>query len=117
MDQQQFEEIMQKCAELGKLIGKTSVYQEFKKAEYNLLNNPQARKLVEDLQKMKQSHYLKKMSGTGITKDDEEKMKEFENTCLTNSQVFNSNNANNNFQELMERISGKIREGIKSGEE
>lgn len=114
---QLYEEIMQKCIDLGKLIANTAVYQEFKKAEYNLLHNPEARQLVEDLQKLKQAHYLKKMSGTEITKKDQEEMKELENTCLANSQVYNSNNANNTFQALMEKITGKIREGMKSVEE
>lgn len=114
---QQFEEIMQKSTELGKAIANTPEYQEFKKAEYNLLHNPEARKLVEDLQKLKQAHYLKKMAGTEITKQDEEEIKELENTCLANSQVYISNNANTKFQEFMEQITGKIREGMKSVEE
>ncbi|KLU65199.1 hypothetical protein DEAC_c27510 [Desulfosporosinus acididurans] len=111
---QKYEEIIEKCLNLGKLIADTPVYQEFKKAEYNLMHNPEARKLVEDLQTLKKEHYLKKMAGTEISKEDEEKMKELENVCLSNNQVYASNNANNNFQKLMETISGKIREGIQS---
>ncbi|AFM41267.1 hypothetical protein Desaci_2314 [Desulfosporosinus acidiphilus SJ4] len=111
---QQYEDILEKCINLGKLIADTPVYQEFKKAEYNLLHNEQARKLVEDLQTLKKEHYLKKMAGTELSKEDEEKMRELENVCLSDSQVFASNNANNNFQKLMETISGKIREGIQS---
>jgi cell fate (sporulation/competence/biofilm development) regulator YlbF (YheA/YmcA/DUF963 family) len=110
----QYEEILEKCTNLGKLIAETPVYQEFKKAEYSLLQNPQARKLVEELQSLKKDHYLKKMAGTELTKEDEEKMRELENVCLSNNLVFASNNANNNFQKLMETISGKIREGIQS---
>jgi len=110
----QYEQIMEKCTELGRLIAETPTYREFKKAEHNLLHNPEARQLVEELQKMKKDQYLKRMSGTEITKEDEEKMKEFENTCLANSQVYASNNANNTFQAFMEKITGKIREGIQS---
>ena len=63
MDMEQVDEIMQKCAELGKSIALTSIYKEFKKAEYDLLHNPEARKLVEDLQKVQQDQYRKKIAG------------------------------------------------------
>jgi cell fate (sporulation/competence/biofilm development) regulator YlbF (YheA/YmcA/DUF963 family) len=110
----QYEEILEKCTDLGKLIANTPVYQEFKKAEYNLLQNPQARKLVEDLQSQKKDQYLKQMAGDELSKEEEETMRELENVCLSNNLVFASNNANNNFHKLMETISGKIREGIQS---
>ena len=41
-------------------------------------------------------------------------MKKLENICIQDTQVLTSNNANTNFQEFMEKISGKIKEGIKS---
>ena len=50
------------------------MYQEFKKAEYDLLHNSEARKLVEDLQKMKQEHYGKKMAGIELSKEEQDKL-------------------------------------------
>jgi len=108
------EEIMQKCTELGKSIAQTSMYKEFKKAEYDLLHNPEARKLVEDLQKIQQEQYRKKLAGIELSKEEQDSIKAMENLCIKDPQVLTSNNANTKFQEFMEQISGKIKEGIKS---
>lgn len=104
------------CTELGKAIAQTPAYQEFKKAEYTLLQNPEARKLVEDLQRLQQDQYSKQLAGQKPTQDDTNKLKEMELNCLKNDLVFQSNNANLRFQKFMEEISGKIKEGIKSVE-
>ena len=116
MDMDTLEEIMQKSTELGKAIALTAIYQEFKKSEYDLLHNAEALKLVEDLQKLKQEQHGKRMAGIELTKEEQEKVKDMEILCIRNSQVLFSNNANTKFQEFMEQISGKIKEGIKSVE-
>ena len=112
----ELEKIMQKSMELGKSIALTSMYQEFKKAEYDLLHNPEARNLVEDFQKLQQEQYRKKIAGIELSKEELEKIKEVEEICIRNPQVYLSNNANTKFQEFMEQISGKIKEGIKSND-
>ncbi|SPF36463.1 conserved hypothetical protein [Candidatus Desulfosporosinus infrequens] len=117
MEMDQLDEIMQKSIELGRSIGDTTIYQEFKKAEYNLLHNPKARELVENLQKMKQEYQGKQMTGIELSKEEQETMKAMENKCLMDKQVQVSNDANTKFQEFMEKISGKIKEGIKSIEQ
>ena len=114
MDMDQLQEIMQKSTELGKSIALTTIYQEFKKAEYDLLHNPEARKLVEDLQKMKQEHHGKQMAGMKLSKEEQQTLKDMEDICIRDPQVLLSNNANTKFQEFMEQISGKIKDGIKS---
>lgn len=113
MEMDQLEEIMQKSTELGKAIALTPMYQEFKKAERDLLHNPEARKLIEDLQKIKQEHYGKQAAGIELSKEEQETLKTMENTCLKDRQVLLSNNANTKFQEFMEQISSKIKDGIK----
>ena len=110
----QLNEIMQKSTELGKSIALTPIYKEFKKAEYDLLHNPEARKLVEDLQKLQQDQYRKRIAGIELSKEELEELKKLEEICIRDPQVFYSNNANTKFQEFMEQISGKIKEGIKS---
>lgn len=114
MNMTQIEELMQKSIELGKAIAQTDVYKEFKQAEYDLLQNVEARRLVEDLQKMKQEIQGKIMAGIELTKEEQEKLKELEQTCIRDRQVLSSNNANSNFQEFMEQISANIKNGIKS---
>ncbi|CAA7599840.1 Control of competence regulator ComK, YlbF/YmcA [Acididesulfobacillus acetoxydans] len=110
----QFDEIMEKCTDLGQAIARTAIYKDFKKTEYELLHNPQARKLVEDLQKLRQEAYRRQLAGAPDSPEEQEKMKQMEADCLKDPQVQQSNNANLRFQELMEKISGKIKEGIKT---
>lgn len=110
----QVDEIMQKSIDLGKAIAQTDVYKEFKKAEYTLFHDEEARKLVEDLQKMKHEHRGKLMAGIEITKEEQDKLKELEQICLRNRQVLLSNTTNTKFQEFMEKISDNIKTGIKS---
>ncbi|WP_407308798.1 YlbF family regulator [Desulfosporosinus sp. SB140] len=110
----QIEQILQKGIELGTLIAQTEIYKDFKKAEYDLLHNPEARKLVEDLQKLKQEHYRKKLAGQELTNKETETMQSMEVKCLKDPQVFRSNDANTKFQKFMEEISRKIKEGIQS---
>ncbi|MDP4126552.1 MAG: YlbF family regulator [Bacillota bacterium] len=110
----QIEELMQKSIELGKAIAQTDVYKEFKKAEYTLFQDEEARKLIEDLQKMKQEHRGKLLAGMQLTKEDEEKLKELEQVCLRNRQVLSSNSTNTKFQDFMEKITENIKSGIKS---
>lgn len=105
---------MQKSTELGKLIALTTIYQAYKKGEYDLLHNSEARKLVEDLQKMKQEYQGKQMAGMELSKEEQETLKDMENTCLRDRQILVTNDANTKFQEFMEQISGKIKAGIKS---
>ena len=113
----ELDEIMQKSIELGKSIALSTVYKDFKKAENELLHNSEACKLVENLQKLKSEHQGKKMAGIEISKEEQEKMKELEETCLRNKQVLISNNANSEFQGLMEKMSANIKVGIKSVEQ
>jgi cell fate (sporulation/competence/biofilm development) regulator YlbF (YheA/YmcA/DUF963 family) len=110
----QLEEIMQKSTELGKSIALTPIYQEFKKAEYDLLQNPEARKMIEELQKMKREYYGKEAAGIELTKAEEEAIKVMENKCLKDRQVLISNDANTKFQDFMEQITKNIKDGIKS---
>lgn len=114
LDLDQLDEITKKSEELGKLIALSTVYKEFKKAENDLLHNSGARKLVEDLQKMKSEHQGKKMAGIEISKVDQETLRKLEDTCLKDKQVLISNNANTKFQQLMEKMSGSVKTGIKS---
>lgn len=110
----ELEEIMQKSIELGKSIALSTVYQEFKQSENDLLHNPEACKLVEGLQKMKQELQGKKMAGIEISKAEQDAMTELEKACLRDRQVLASNEANSRFQELMGKMSANIKAGINS---
>lgn len=113
----ELEEIMQKSIELGKSIGLSNVYKEFKQAENDLLHNSEACKLVEDLQKLKSEHHGKKMAGIEISEKEQETMKELEQSCLRDRQVLITNEANSKFQDLMSKMTENIKTGIKSAEQ
>ena len=112
----QYEEIMQKCVELGTLIGKTEIFQNFKQAEYELLHNDESKKLIEDLQNMKQEQRSRKMAGGNLSDDEIRALQALEEACLKDPQVFKSNDVNNKFQGFMETITKKIKEGIQSSD-
>lgn len=110
----QIDEIRQKCIELGKSIAQTTIYHDYKKAEYELLSNPRARKLVGNLQKMKIEQHGKQLAGLELTQAEKDALQDLEKSCANDPQVQSTNSANIQFQELMEKITGKIKEGIKS---
>lgn len=110
----QIEELMQKSIELGKAIAQTDVYKELKQAEYDLYQNAEARKLVEDLQKTKQEYQGKIMAGIELTEEEKNKLKELEQACIRDRQVLSSNTTNTRFQEFMEQVSANIKNGIQS---
>lgn len=110
----QIEELMQKSTELGKAIAQTDIFKDFKRAERDLFEDVEARRLVEDLQKMKNEQHGKQMAGIEVSNEEKDKLKELEQTCIRNRQVLASNNANTRFQELMEEITGSIKKGIQS---
>ena len=112
----ELEEIMQKSIELGKSIGLSNVYKDFKQAENDLLHNSEACKLVEKLQKLKSEHHGKKLAGIEISKKDQEAMTELEQSCLRDRQVLISNEANTKFQDLMSKMTENIKAGIKSAD-
>lgn len=110
----QIEELMQKATELGKAIAETKIYKDFKRAEYDLLQSGEARKLVEELQKMKNEQRGKQMAGIEVSSAEKDRLTELEQKCIRNKQVLTSNNANSRFQEFMEEITGSIKKGIQS---
>lgn len=110
----QMEDLMQKCHELGKMIAQTDIFKDFKQTERDLFNDKEARRLVEDLQKMTNEQRGKQMAGIEVTKEEKDALKELEKTCIHNPQVLASNNANTKFQELMEEITANIKKGIQS---
>ncbi len=113
----ELEKIIQKSLELGKSIGLSNVYKDFKQAENDLLHNSEACKLVEDLQKLKSEHQGKKMAGIELSKKEQETMKELEETCIRDRQVLITNEANTKFQELMAKMTENIKLGIKSADQ
>lgn len=106
------EEALAMCLELGRIIARTDEYKAMKKAEYNLLHDAEARKMVENLQQLQVDQAKKQMSGIELTEAEKKNLRETEQTAIQHPVVRDSHMANANFQEIMKEISKKIREGI-----
>lgn len=107
------EEVLGNCVELGKMVAQTDEYKEMKKAEFNLMHDDEARRLVEDLQQLQQDQLKKQMAGIELGPEEKKKLAETEKVAIQHPVVRASHMANANFQDLMKEISKKIREGIK----
>lgn len=108
------EEALAMCMELGKIIAQTEEYKAMKEAEYNLLHDAEARKMVENLQQLQIDQAKRQMAGIELTEEEKKKLQQTEQTTVQNPVVRASHIANANFQDLMKEISKKIREGIKT---
>lgn len=111
------EKAFEMCYELGKTISQTEEYKRFKESEYKLLHDQEARSLIENLQVLQVEQQKKKLAGMDITEEEEKKLKDMERLALENPTVKVSHYCNSKFQELMQAISKKIKEGITSTEE
>ncbi|MFZ5647262.1 MAG: YlbF family regulator [Bacillota bacterium] len=107
------EEALAMCLELGKMIAQTDEYKAMKEAEYNLLHDAEARKMVENLQQLQMDQAKKQMAGMELSEEEKKKMHQTEQATIQNPVVRASHMANADFQDLMKEISKKIREGIK----
>jgi len=116
-DTPKIEDILEKCVELGGLVARTDQYRKMKKAEYDLLHNQEARKMMEDLQQLQQDQLKKEMAGLEMTAEEKKRLSETEKTAVQHPVIRASHLANADFQDLMKEISKKIREGIKVCEE
>ncbi len=110
-------EILERCIELGRMVARTDEYRQMKKAEFNLMHDPEARGLVEELQKLQHEQLKKQMAGIDLTSEEKKKLSESERVAVQHPVVRASHMANANFQDLMKEISRKIREGIRLSEE
>lgn len=104
------------CIELGKILAETEEYKKMKQAEYAMLHDSVARGLMENLQVLQVEMKKKQLAGMELTEEDKTKLKEVEEMTLKNPVVKASHQANADFQALMNRVSAKIREGIRQNE-
>lgn len=107
------EKALEKCIELGSILAETEEFKRMKQAEYTLLHDETARKLVEDLQQMQQECRSIEMTGQKLTEEKINAIKDLEKTAMANPTVRMSHEANTEFQKIMFQISAKIRQGIK----
>lgn len=110
-------EILDKCIDLGMMVARTDEYKQMKKAESDLLHDPKARGLVEELQQLQQEQLKKQMAGLELTPEEKKNLSEAERVAVQHPVVRASHMANAGFQDLMKEISKKIREGIKISED
>ncbi|MCL6559547.1 MAG: YlbF family regulator [Firmicutes bacterium] len=101
------------CLELGRILAQTEEFKKMKDAEQNLMRDTEARKLVEDLQMLQAEHRRIQLSGQQLSEDDKKKAKEVEAVAMNHPAVKASFQANADFQAMMNKITSKIKEGIR----
>ncbi|ACV64292.1 hypothetical protein Dtox_3580 [Desulfofarcimen acetoxidans DSM 771] len=106
------EKIYDMAVELGKAIAETEEFKDMKQSELAIMRNEDAAGLVEKLNNAKRGVERKKMLGE-LTEADAIEMGEIEKEVLSNQVVKQSFEANAMFNNFMQKISVKIRDGIR----
>lgn len=101
------------CLELGKILAQTAEFKRMKESEQGLMHDAEARKLVEDLQMIQAEQRRKQLAGQLLTEEDKKKAKEAEAMAMNHPAVKASFQANADFQAMMNKITAKIKEGIR----
>ena len=106
------EKIYDMAVELGKAIAETEEFKDMKQNELAIIRNEEAAAMVEKLNNAKRGMEKKRILGE-LTEADTIEMGEIEKEVLSNPQVKESFEANALFNNFMQKISIKIRDGIR----
>ena len=106
------ENIYNLAVELGKAIAETDEFKDMKQNELAIMRNEDAAAMVEKLNNAKRGMEKKKVLGE-LTEADTIEMSEIEKEVLSNTMVKNSFESNAMFNNFMQKISVKIRDGIR----
>ena len=106
------EKVYDMAVELGKAIAETGEFKDMKQSELAIMRNEEAAAMVEKLNNAKRGVEKKKAMGE-YTQADTIEMGEIEKEVLSNTVVKNSFEANALFNNFMQQISIKIRDGIR----
>jgi cell fate (sporulation/competence/biofilm development) regulator YlbF (YheA/YmcA/DUF963 family) len=100
---------MDKAAELGRMLGKSSEYREMKEAEALLKDDQDAEKVMQQFSMLQQSYERMHMSGHEITPQHVEKLKEAEQVMMANKSVKIYFQSKAKFNSLFNKVNEKIR--------
>ena len=106
------EKIYDMAVELGKAIAETEEFKDMKQNELAIIRNDDAAAMVEKLNNAKRGMEKKRILGE-LTEADTIEMSEIEKEVLSNPQDKESFEANALFNNFMQKISIKIRDGIR----
>lgn len=104
--------ILDKAAELGRMLGKSKEYREMKDAEAMLKKDQEAEKLIQHFSMLQQSYERMHMIGHEITAEHLEKFKEAERNMMANKNVKIYYRARGQFNSLFNNVNQKIRESM-----
>lgn len=100
---------MDKAAELGRMLGKSGEYREMKEAEALLRQDQEAEILMQQFSMLQQSFERMHMTGHELTPQHIEKLKEAEQSMMTNKNIKIYYKAKTRFNNLFNKVNEKIR--------
>ncbi|WP_128739117.1 YlbF family regulator [Desulfocucumis palustris] len=106
--------ILDKAADLGRMLGKSKEYREMKDAEAMLKKDQEAENLIQHFSMLQQSYERMHMTGHEITPEHLEKLKEAEQNMMANKNVKIYYRARGQFNSLFNNVNQKIRENMEN---
>lgn len=104
--------ILEKAHELGQEIANSKELADMKNAELMMLQNEEAKKIIEDFNK-KQHRYMEiQRQGQELTPSQKEDVQKIEETMLDQPLIYNFFKAQQNFERVLEEINNIISKAI-----
>ncbi|MHB8158522.1 MAG: YlbF family regulator [Desulfocucumaceae bacterium] len=104
--------IFDQAQDLGRGIAGTSEYANMQAAEDAVKNDSDALKAVKEFQDLQQSYYQMQVSGQQLTDEHLQKLKETEDSAMSNALVKEYYDTRLKFHQIVEKVNAKIQEGI-----
>lgn len=104
--------IMEKAMELGQEIANSVELNEMKNAELAMLQNEEAKKIIEGFNQKQQYYMELQRQGQELTASQKEDVKQVEEAMLDNPLIYNFFKAQQNFERILEQINNIISQAI-----
>lgn len=104
--------ILDKAAELGKMLGKSREYCDLMEAEKALKEDAEAGKLIQSFTMLQQSYERMQMTGYQLTPEHLEKLKSAEKEMMANHTLKVYYRAKQDFNKLYNKVNQRIRESM-----
>jgi cell fate (sporulation/competence/biofilm development) regulator YlbF (YheA/YmcA/DUF963 family) len=105
-------DIIKKAKELGAEIRKSDEFQELNRTSENVQGDPEANRLVEEVQKVQQQIQFSQQSGVQPSQEQIDQFNEIKGKMDTSLTIQAYAKARSNFDQLMQNVNNAIGEGI-----
>ncbi len=110
-------DMLEKARALGKEIRKTEEYKELERTTGNVQSDPEANRLIEEIQKIQQQLQFSQQSGVQPSQEQIDQFNDAKEKMDASLTIQAYSKARNNFDQLMQNVNSAISEGINPQEE